>query len=265
MKPQYVPFIILLVALTASGIVVPGTCQAQLLPPGDYHGKSLEQWGMDYAKWAVPLTFPAGIIPFDPARPDTFDGVRYLPVGEFGIRDFTANLVIQPGIAVFGSPFFIFGEQYDDGHEDDPADPVVVTILEETTIRATLDGTVVLEGTPNSPSDRKFGPSHFQEPIPYTAPQQRGPDGSPLGQGLFSVASAWTTGTGTMFANLSPGEHTLRFDFNSEFFGGAYSSTWNITVVPEPATDALVGIASVIGLGYTARGRFRRGRDTRFD
>jgi hypothetical protein len=249
-----------LVVLAAAWIVGPGTCRAQLLPPGDFNGTSFEQWGLDYALWALPLTHSAGVIPFDPSRPDTFNGVRFLPVGEFGIRDFTANLTIQPGTAIFTAPFFIYGERYDDGHEDDPADPIVQMILDDTTLRTTLDGTVVLEGTPSSLSDRVFGIYHFPEPIPYTEPQQRGPDGSPIGEGLFAVASAWTTGTGTMFANLSPGEHTLRNEYNSEFFGGAYSSTYNITVLPEPATGVLVGIASVLGLGWAVRGRFRRGR-----
>jgi hypothetical protein len=234
---------------------VPAKCGAQLLPPGDFNGKSLEQWGVDYAQWAA-ATLIGG-----QSLPDTVNGVRYLPtfLGP-EIRDFTANLTIQPGTAFFGSPFFITGERYDDGHEDDPADPIIQTILDETTMRTTLNGVVVLEGTPNSLSDRKFGISYFPEPIAYLEPQQRGPDGSPLGEGFFAVASVWTTGVGTMFANLSRGEHTLRNEYNSEFFGGAYSSTYQISVVPEPATGALVAIAGVVGLFCTVRARSRRGR-----
>jgi hypothetical protein len=44
-----------------------------------------------------------------------------------------------------------------------------------------------------------------------------------------------------MFANLSVGEHTLRNEYNSEFFGGAYSNTYHISVVPEPNSLVLLG------------------------
>jgi hypothetical protein len=254
-----------LLVLAASLMCVPATCGAELLPPGDFNGISFNQWGREYAQWAEPLTLPEGVIAIDPSRPDTFNGVRFLPVVNTAeIRDFTTNLTIQEGTAIFGSPFFIFGERYDDGHEDNPADPLLATIFEQTTTKTTLDGVVVLEGTVSSLSDRNYGVFRFPEPIPYLEPQQRGPDGSPLGQGLFATASAWTTGIGTMFTNLSLGEHTLRNELNSEFFGGAYSATYHISVVPEPATGVLVlvGIVSVVGLGCTVRGWFRRGRTT---
>ena len=259
MKPQ-LRYILSLDVITAALILAATPCSAQLQPPGDFNGQSLAQWGVDYARWALPLTLHAGVIPFDPSRPNIFNGVRFLPVGEFGIRNFTADLTIQPGTAVFTSPFFIYGERYDDGHEDNPDDPVLQTIFEETTIRTTLDGAVVLEGTPNSLADRKFGITNHPSPVVYSEPQPRGPDGSPLGEGFFAVASAWTTGTGTMFANLTPGVHTIRNEFNSEFFGGAYSNTYTITVVPEPATGVLAAIAGVVGFRWTVRRRFRPAR-----
>jgi hypothetical protein len=244
-----------LVVLAASLIFLPAKCSAQLLPPGDFNGKTFEQWFLDYGQWAVPLSSPEGVIPFDPARPNTFNGVRFLPVVDaFANRDFTTNLTIPEGTAMIGSPFFIFGERYDDGHEDSPEDPLIATIFEQTTVRTTLDGTVVLDGTASSLSDRRFGPSRFPEPIAYTVPQQRGPDGSPLGQGLFATASAWTTGIGTMFTNLSVGEHTLRNEYNSEFFGGAYSSTYHISVVPEPHSLVLLG-SCMVGWSVCVRRR----------
>jgi hypothetical protein len=227
---------------------LPNKCGAQLLPPGDFNGKSFQQWFLDYAQWAVPLSSPAGVIPFDPNRPNTFNGVRFLPVVDaLSNRDFTTNLTIQDGTAIIGSPFFFYGERYDDGHEDNPDDPLIAQIFEQSTLRTTLDGVVVLEGTPGSLSNRRFGPSRLPELVAYTAPQQRGPDGSPLGQGLFATASAWTTGIGTMFNNLSVGEHTLRNEYNSEFFGGAFSNTYHINVVPEPTGLALLGV-SFVGL-----------------
>jgi hypothetical protein len=185
--------------------------------------------------------------------------VRYLPVASLEVRDFVANVTIQPGTALFGSPFFIYGERYDDGHEDNPADPLIQTIFDQTTIRSTLDGMVVLEGTASSLSGRQFGTTRFPEPIPYTTPQQRGPDGSPLGQGLFAVASAWTRGIGTMIANLPRGEHTLRNEFTSEFFGGAFTNTYHISVVPEPTSFAILATAVIAGLGAGRTIRRRHG------
>jgi hypothetical protein len=260
MNVQYRRFTFSLLVLIACVMVIPATCRAQLLPPEDFNGKSFEQWGLDWSEWAVPLVFPEGVVPVDPSRPDTVNGVRYLPIGGPPIGNF--NLTIQPGTALFGAAFGFFGEQYDDGHSDDPADPLFDTILEQATVRSTLDGVVLFEGTASSLSARQFGPSYFPEPIPYTEPQQRGPDGSPSGQGLFAIASAWTQGIGTMYAALPRGEHTLRHEYNSEFLGGAFSYTYHISVVPEPATLVLVGILSLLGWAASARGRFRHGQTT---
>jgi hypothetical protein len=241
-------------------MLFPASSSAQLLPPGDFNGKSFQQWALDYAVWAAPLSSPPGVIPLDPSRQDTVNGVRYLPVADSSIRDFTASLTIQPGTALLGSPFFVYGEQYDDGHSDNPSDPILQMIMDQTTIRATLDGVVLLEGTASSLAARQFGPTFFPQPIPYTVPQQRGPDGSPTGQGLFAIASAWTQGIGTMYAALPRGEHTLRHEFTSEFFGGAFSNTYQISVVPEPATFVLGGLVSVVAWTARVRGRVRRRR-----
>jgi hypothetical protein len=246
-------FFVLLVVLAAHLMLFPASGTGQLLPPGDFNGTSFQQWGLDYAVWAAPLS-PPGVIPLDPSRQDTVNGVRYLPV-DSSIRDFTANLTIQQGTALFGSPFFVYGERYDDGHADNPADPLIDTIFDETTLRVTLNGMVLLEGTASSLAARQFGPTYFAEPIPYITPQQRGPDGSPLGQGLFAIASAWTQGIGTMYTNLPRGEHTLRTEFTSEFFGGTYSNTYHISVVPESSTLIPVGIGALSFLGCARRRR----------
>jgi hypothetical protein len=249
--------------LTAVLMLVPANGSAQLLPPGDLNGKSFQQWGLDWSKWAVPLTGP-GFIVLDPSRQDTVNGVRYLPVAAFEVKDFTTNLTIEPGTALFGSPFFIYGERYDDGHEDNPADPLIGMILDEATVRVTLNGAVLLDGTASSLAARQFGPSFFPEPIPYTTPQQRGPDGSPLGQGLFAIAAVWTQGIGTMYTSLPRGQHTLRFESNSEFFGPPFSTTYHISVVPEPSSLVILGTAVLAGLvPYWKRSRVLHARLTR--
>jgi hypothetical protein len=261
MKSQHLSSFGPMMVLAAALMSVAANCSAQLLPPGDFNGKTFQQWGLDFAEWGAPLTSPEFILP-DPSRQDTVNGVRYIPVAAFGVKDFTTNLTIEPGTELFGSPFYFYGERYDDGHSDDPADPLIQTILDGATVRSTLDGVVLLEGTASSLSARQFGPSYFPEPIPYTMPQQRGPDGSPFGQGLFAIASAWTMGIGTTYASLPRGEHTLLHEFNSEFFGGAYSNTYHISVVPEPATLMLGGMVSVVGWAASVRGRFRRRQTT---
>jgi hypothetical protein len=165
MKLQYHRFFVSLVVLAASWMLVPANGSAQLLPPGDFNGKSFNQWGVDWMEWAAPLVGPSYILP-DPSRQDTVNGVRYLPVVGLEPRDYVANLTITPGTALFGAPFSLGGERYDDGHEDNPADPIIKTIFDTATARATLNGMVLLEGTASSLAARQFGPTYFAEPIP---------------------------------------------------------------------------------------------------
>ncbi len=239
MKLHHRRFIFSLLVLTASLTFVPATCRAQLVPPGDFQGKSLDQWGLDYTQWAIKTGLGGQTLP------NIVDGARFLPPN-FGGGDFVASLTIQQGTPLVGSPFFVFGERYDDGSEDNPADPFIDTIFEETTIRTTYDGSVVLEGIANDLTDRKFGVTVFSAPIPYAVPQPRGP-------GLNSVAAIFGVGITTIFDMLPVGEHTIKNEFNSTVFG-ASSFTYNITVVPEPATLILLGPV-MVGWIVCVRGR----------
>jgi hypothetical protein len=240
-------FVFALVALAAAWIFGAGSSRAQLLPPGDFNGKSFGQWGLNYAQWADATAL--GV----PSFPDTVNGVRFLPIAIFPVTELTANVTVQPGTALFGAPFILFGERYDDGTEDDPVAlaSLIDTFFAETTLRTTLDGMVVLEGTASSFTDRTFGVSVFPQPIPYNQPQ-------PRGENLNAVASLWTKGIGTMFAPLSPGQHTLRFEFNTILGDDPFSTTLHITIVPEPSSIMVLGAAVVAGLGTYRSSRRRR-------
>jgi hypothetical protein len=51
---------------------------------------------------------------------------------------------------------------------------------------------------------------------------------------------------------LPLGEHTINSEYNSSFFG-MQTFTYNITVVPEPASVILVGIGAIGLSGYRRR------------
>jgi hypothetical protein len=230
--------------LTASLILDRATCNAQLLPPGDFQGKSLDEWTLDWSQWAIATGLG------EQTLPDIVDGVRYLPPN-FGGGDFVADLTI-PQEPLLVSPFFVFGERYDNGTEDNPNDPVLDAIFDDATIKTTFDGTVLLEGAASSFPDRLTDVTVFSQPIPYAEPQPRGP-------GVNAVAALFAVGIGTMYDNLPFGEHTIQNVYTSpNFFGGPYSFTYNITVVPEPACLLSVGVGT---LGLFGCGRRRRSKD----
>ncbi|MGD9637204.1 MAG: hypothetical protein AB7G28_11780 [Pirellulales bacterium] len=228
----------LLLAGTASLLLVPATGRAQLVPPGDYRGTSLDEWGLDYLEWALATGLG------EQTLPDTVDGVRYLPPN-FGGGDFVASLTIDKSTAVISEPFSVFGEKYDNGTEDNPADPFIDTIFDETTIKVTYDGSVVLEGIAGNLTDRLFGVTVFPDPIPYAEPQPRGP-------GLNSIAAIFGVGVVTIFDPLPIGAHTIKNEFNSSVFGAA-SYTYNITVVPEPGTLLLAGMMVLCSISCARR------------
>jgi hypothetical protein len=216
-----------LLVLTAFLILLPTIVTAQLLPPGDFQGKSLDEWTIDWSKWSIATGLGGQTLP------DTVDGVKFLPPN-FGGGDFVANLTIPQGTALMVSPFFLFGERYQNGAEDNPDDPIIDQIFEETTFRTTFDGTVLLQGQASDFPDRLSEVVVFPEPIPYTEPQERGE--------FDSIAAIFGVGIGTIFSNLPLGQHTIRNEHDPpDFLGPPASFTYNITVVPEPASLTLLG------------------------
>lgn len=215
-----------LLVVIASLLLLPAICSAQLVPPGDFQGKSLDDWGFDYIQWAIKNGLGGQMLP------DTVDGVRYLPT-DFGVGDFVADLAIQHGTPLARAPFFVFGERYDNGTEDNPNDPILDAIFQDTTVKVSVDGTIVLEGLASAFPDRKFGVTAFPAPISFTEPQPRGP-------GLNSIAALFGVGITTIYDNLPLGMHTIRDEFNSPNFFGARAFTYNVNVVPEPASALLM-------------------------
>jgi hypothetical protein len=238
MKMQHRRLGFSLLIFAASLAVVPAA-RAQLLPPGDYKGKSLDQWTLDWSMWAIATGLGGQTLP------DTVDGVRYLPPN-FGGGDFVADLTIPQGTGLVVAPFFVFGEKYDNGTEDNPTDPVIGSIFEDATIQTTFDGTVLLEGAASDFPERTSDVTVFPEPILYDEPQPRGP-------GLNAVAAIFGVGIGTIYDMLPIGQHTIRNEYNSpNFFGGPFSFTYNINVVPEPCTLVLI-VLGVITAGRIVR------------
>ena len=188
-------------------------CSAQLVPPGDFRGKSHDQWGLEYTQWAIATRLGGQ------ALPDSLDGVRYLP---WIIAGESADLTITQGTALLGTSFFLYGERYDNGTEDHPDDPIINQILEQSIIHTRFDGNVVLEGRASQFPERRFGVTVFPEPIPFAQPQ-------PRGFGVNSVAAIFGVGITTIFDMLPLGQHTIRTEDSS-----SSGFTYNITVVPIP-------------------------------
>ena len=239
MKLQHRLFMLPFSVIAAASMLVPAIGNAQLVPAGDFHGKSLDDWGLDWIQWGLKTGLGGQVLP------DTFDGVRYLPPN-LG-STFVSDVTIQQGTPLVFSPFLVFGEKYDNGTQDDPNDPVLEQIFDSTTIQTKFDGTVVLQGGANTFPDRKYGPTVFPAAIPYASPQPRGP-------GLNSTAAIFGIGLTAIFDGLPLGQHTILNVYDAPFFGGTFSSTYNITVVPEPAGFILLGMAA-LGFAGSYRGR----------
>jgi hypothetical protein len=235
--------------------VAPVTAGQPMPANAKFRGKTLAEWSFLQNEWIIATGLGGE------TRPDTVGKTQFLP-GPFGPGTHEFDVVTTPGTSLVSPPFFAFGELYDDGSFDDPNDPflagIIDTVFNETQLDVTLDGKLVLSGTPAELGGYAYGfddPLFFDEPIFYAEPQNRGDKNA--------VAALWTTGVGAIYHPLSPGEHTLEVTQDGPIFG-FFDITFNITVqkqaasvVPEPANLIAVGIGA---LGLVGRGRRRSSR-----
>jgi hypothetical protein len=220
--------VVLMVALL-SVVSTPGLSRAQaspspLVPPqSDAFGKSFEEWNVLQTQFVLETGLGGAT-----GASDTVGRVRLLP-GELFDPTPVFNLTLPPGTPFVVSPFFVFGERYDDPNvpDDDPIvlAPVLEEIFATADIQIVLDGQVLLDGTGAELEQFRFGPVYFDEPIVYAEPQPRGPD-------LNAVAALWVTGIGSVYHPLPMGQHTLVQSVHSAFFGD-FQFTYHITVSPE--------------------------------
>jgi hypothetical protein len=223
-KPAVVLFVTTLgVALTPTPSRGQGG-QSPLMPPQSHaFGKSFEEWNRLQTQWALATGLGGGT-----NLSDTLGGVRLLP-GEFFDTTPVFHITLSPGTPFVASPFFVFGERYDDPTvpDDDPIAlaPLLEEIFASAEIQIVLDGRVLLEGSGDELKKFQFGPVFLDQPIVYTEPQ-------PRGENLNSVAALWVMGIGAVYHPLPVGQHTLVYTVQSEFFGN-FRFTYHITVSPK--------------------------------
>jgi hypothetical protein len=187
-------------------------------------GNSLEQWNVLQTQWALALGLG------DPTElSDTIGRVRLLP-GNFTSSTPVFNITLVPGTPFVASPFFVFGERYDDPNvpDDDPIDlaAFIADVFSTAEIQIVLDGRVLLEGVGAEMEPFLFGPTYFDEPIVYGVPVSRGP-------GLNSISALWVVGIGAVYHPLPVGQHTLVYNVQSPVFGSSTQFTYHITVTPK--------------------------------
>jgi hypothetical protein len=215
--------VLLLLALDAVFAPAPSHGQgglSPLVPPqSNAFGKSFEEWNVLQTQRLLEVGF-GGTNPSDTVR-----GVRLLP-GDVVNKTPVFQITLPPGTPFVASPFFVFGERYDNAPDDDPValKPVLDEIFATAEIQIVLDGQVLLEGSGTDLKRFRFGPVFLDQPVVYAQPQ-------PRGENLNALAALWVMGIGAVYHPLPIGEHTLVYTVHSEAFGD-FLFTYHITVSP---------------------------------
>ena len=152
---------------------------------------------------------------------DTIGRVRFFPT-QFGSGEAEFNIELEPGTAFAVPAFFVFGERYDDGGEDEATDDVAEFFFGTTYVETQLNGSVLMQGFASEFGAYQFGPVEFYQPIQYAEPQPRG--------GREAVAAILVLGVGSVYGPLPAGQHTLQITTDSVY--GTLDLTYHITVTP---------------------------------
>ena len=110
-----------------------------LMPPqSNAFGNSFEQWNVLQTQWALALGLGDAT-----ELSDTVGRVRLLP-GDFTSSTPVFNITLAPGTPFVASPFFVFGERYDDPNVPDD-DPIalaafIADVFSTAEIQVVLDG-----------------------------------------------------------------------------------------------------------------------------
>jgi hypothetical protein len=128
-KKSALVVLVAFVAVAMSPVLSGQGGSSELLPPNaNFQGKSYAEWNVLASEFAITTGLTGGEFP------DTFGRVRLLPY--FGATEFSIEL--DPGTAIASPAFFVFGELYDDGRQDDPNDPFIDVLLETATVETRL-------------------------------------------------------------------------------------------------------------------------------
>ena len=203
-----------MILVSAMSVVTAGDDDGPLLPPqASFRGLSFEEWNFLWSQRTIEANL-AGTTQV----PETLKEVRFLPsVVTPGSYEFEVTL--PPGTGFVTSPFFIYGEHYDNPAVPDDTPQLIVDLqlFETADIQVILDGRVLLDGTGADLDRWHFGPTYFEPPIVYAEPQFRFNDEN--GDPVNAVEALFVEGIGTLYHPLPPGRHTLIQHLSSPFFG----------------------------------------------
>ena len=120
--------------------------QSPLMPPqSQAFGKSFEEWNVLWTQRSLEENLGGGT-----DIPNTVGRVRLLP-GDVGNPSPVFDVTLPPGTPFVATPFFVYGERYDDPNvpDDDPIAlaSVLQQIFADVQVQIVLDGRVLLEGT----------------------------------------------------------------------------------------------------------------------
>jgi hypothetical protein len=120
---------------------------------------------------------------------------------------------------------FFLGESYVDGTYDDPVNFPID--YKASTLLLTVDGRVIADSSRTKLDCLYIDLTYFDEPIVYPEPSSYGSD-----------AAIWMMGLGILLPPMSPGEHIIEMQVQSDLtqvpaygFILGYYNTWYVTVV----------------------------------